>query len=68
MQSILVLFALAFGGPVLVAATPDDPNAAALRELAAWALMLLGIGWVGLAMRMERRLARHTMRVLRPSQ
>ncbi len=69
MKSILVLFALAFGGPVLMAASLTDPNAAALRDAAAWTLMLAGIGVTGLALRMERKGgALHTMRVLRPSQ
>ena len=55
MKYILVLFALAFGGPVLMNAVLFDPNAAAIREVAAWVLMLLGVGGLGMALRLERR-------------
>jgi hypothetical protein len=54
-KSILVLFALAFGGPVLIDAILFDPNAATIRAAAAWTLMLLGTAGVGLVLRMERK-------------
>lgn len=55
MKSILVLFALAFGGPVLMNAIAFDPNGASIREVAGWGLMLLGMGGLGTVLRLERR-------------
>jgi hypothetical protein len=52
---ILILFALAFGGPVLIDAILSGPDAGAICEVAAWVLMLLGIGGVGIVLRLERR-------------
>ena len=54
MKFILVLFALAFGGPVLIDAILSDPAAGALREMVAWVLMLLGIAGAGMVLRLER--------------
>ena len=55
MKYILVLFALAFGGPVLMNAILVDPGAATIREVAGWGLMLLGVGGAGVVLRLERR-------------
>ncbi len=62
-KTILVSFAMAFGGPILMNAIVAECDAAAVRELAAWLLMLFGLGGAGLALR-----SRQTIRVLRPSQ
>jgi hypothetical protein len=62
-KTVLVSLATAFGGPILMSAVVFESDTAAVRELAAWALMLLGLTGAGLALR-----TRHTIRVLRPSQ
>lgn len=55
MKSIFISFALAFGGPAVLNAAPFDLDAVAIRELAPWALMLLGLGGFGAALRWRPR-------------
>ena len=52
MKSILVSFAMAFGGPILMNAAAIDTDA--VREIAPWALMLLGLGGIGMSLRARR--------------